>query len=52
MASKNKTSVIAEPGKQYVLITREFDAPRDRGSDVGMIGLRGPSGLGEGREGS
>ena len=29
MASKNKTSVIAEPGKQYVLITREFDAPRD-----------------------
>ena len=29
MASKNKTSVIAEPGKQYVLITREFDAPRE-----------------------
>ena len=29
MASKNKITVTAEPDKQYVLITREFDAPRD-----------------------
>ena len=27
MASKNKTLVTAEPGKQEVIITREFDAP-------------------------
>jgi len=29
MASKNKTSIKAEPGKQELFITREFDAPRD-----------------------
>ena len=29
MSNKNKTIVTAEPGKQAVLITREFDAPRD-----------------------
>lgn len=29
MASKNKTVVTAEPGKQEVLIVREFDAPRE-----------------------
>ena len=29
MASKNKTLVTAEPGKQEVIITREFDAPRE-----------------------
>lgn len=29
MASKNKTIVTAEPGKQEVIITREFDAPRE-----------------------
>jgi len=29
MASKNKTTVTAEPGKQDVVITREFDAPRE-----------------------
>jgi uncharacterized protein YndB with AHSA1/START domain len=29
MASKNKTTVTVEPGQQYVLITREFDAPRE-----------------------
>ena len=29
MASKNKTTIIAEPGKQEVIITREFDFPRD-----------------------
>jgi uncharacterized protein YndB with AHSA1/START domain len=29
MSSKNKTTVIAEPGKQDVMITREFDAPRE-----------------------
>ena len=29
MASKNKINVTAEPGKQDVLITREFDAPRE-----------------------
>ena len=28
MTSKNKTSVIAEPGKQELFIVREFDAPR------------------------
>ncbi len=27
--NKNKTTVIAEPGKQDVVITREFDAPRE-----------------------
>ncbi len=29
MSSKNKLSVSAEPGKQDVIITREFDAPRE-----------------------
>ena len=29
MPSKNKVTVIAEPGKQEVFITREFDAPRE-----------------------
>jgi len=29
MANKNKTTIIAEPGKQEMLITREFDAPRE-----------------------
>ena len=29
MASKNKIVVTAEPGKQEVFVTREFDAPRD-----------------------
>jgi len=29
MANKNKTTIIAEPGKQEMRITREFDAPRD-----------------------
>jgi uncharacterized protein YndB with AHSA1/START domain len=29
MSSKNKTLVTAEPGKQEVIITREFDAPRE-----------------------
>jgi len=28
MADKNKTTILAEPGKQEMLITREFDAPR------------------------
>jgi uncharacterized protein YndB with AHSA1/START domain len=28
-AGKNKTTVTAEPGKQEVFITREFDAPRE-----------------------
>ncbi len=28
MANQNKTTLIAEPGKQEMLITREFDAPR------------------------
>jgi len=28
MADKNKTTIIAEPGKQEMIITREFDAPR------------------------
>jgi uncharacterized protein YndB with AHSA1/START domain len=27
--TKNKTTIIAEPGKQDILITREFDAPRE-----------------------
>lgn len=29
MSSKNKTVVIAEPGKQDVIVTREFEAPRE-----------------------
>jgi len=29
MPSKNKTIVTAEPGKQEVFVTREFDAPRE-----------------------
>ena len=29
MSAKNKTTVTAEPGKQEVFITREFDAPRE-----------------------
>jgi uncharacterized protein YndB with AHSA1/START domain len=29
-ASKNKTTIKAEPGKQELFITREFDAPRER----------------------
>jgi uncharacterized protein YndB with AHSA1/START domain len=29
MSSKNKTTVTAEPGKQELFITREFDAPRE-----------------------
>ena len=29
MPSKNKTLITAEPGKQELYITREFDAPRD-----------------------
>jgi uncharacterized protein YndB with AHSA1/START domain len=29
MSTKNKTNVTAEPGKQEVIITREFDAPRE-----------------------
>jgi uncharacterized protein YndB with AHSA1/START domain len=29
MPSKNKTTITAEPGKQELFITREFDAPRD-----------------------
>ena len=29
MANKNKTTSIAEPGKQEMRITREFDAPRE-----------------------
>ncbi len=29
MSAKNKTTITAEPGKQEVLITREFDAPRE-----------------------
>ena len=29
MPSKNKVTVTAEPGKQEVYITREFDAPRE-----------------------
>lgn len=27
--NKNKTTIIAEPGKQELFITREFDAPRE-----------------------
>jgi uncharacterized protein YndB with AHSA1/START domain len=29
MMTKNKTSIVVEPNKQEVLITREFDAPRE-----------------------
>jgi uncharacterized protein YndB with AHSA1/START domain len=29
MTNGNKTTVIAEPGKQEIVITREFDAPRE-----------------------
>jgi uncharacterized protein YndB with AHSA1/START domain len=29
MTSKNKTMITAEPGKQELFITREFDAPRE-----------------------
>jgi uncharacterized protein YndB with AHSA1/START domain len=29
MKTKNKTTIIAEPGKQEVTIIREFDAPRE-----------------------
>lgn len=29
MAEKNQTTIIAEPGKQEMLIVREFDAPRE-----------------------
>lgn len=29
MSAKNKTTIIAEPGKQELFITREFDAPRE-----------------------
>ncbi len=29
MADKNKTTITAEPGKQGLIITREFDAPRE-----------------------
>ncbi|HEY1349204.1 MAG TPA: SRPBCC family protein [Ktedonobacteraceae bacterium] len=29
MAGQNSTTIIAEPGKQELLITREFDAPRE-----------------------
>ena len=29
MADKNTTTIIAEPGKQEMIITREFDAPRE-----------------------
>jgi uncharacterized protein YndB with AHSA1/START domain len=29
MASKNKTIITVEPGKQELFITREFDAPRE-----------------------
>ena len=29
MASKNKTTILVEPGKQELSITREFDAPRE-----------------------
>lgn len=30
MASNNKTTITAEPGKQELFITREFDAPRQK----------------------
>jgi uncharacterized protein YndB with AHSA1/START domain len=29
MANKNKTTIIAEPGKQEMRTTRKFDAPRE-----------------------
>jgi uncharacterized protein YndB with AHSA1/START domain len=29
MATKNQTKITAEPGKQEIFITREFEAPRD-----------------------
>ncbi|MES2277813.1 MAG: SRPBCC family protein [Bacteroidota bacterium] len=29
MATKNKTTITAEPGKQELFITREFEAPRE-----------------------
>jgi len=29
MSAKNKTKIVAEPGKQELFITREFDAPRE-----------------------
>jgi uncharacterized protein YndB with AHSA1/START domain len=29
MSAKNKTTISAEPGKQELFITREFDAPRE-----------------------
>lgn len=29
MADKKKTTIIAEPGNQEMIITREFDAPRE-----------------------
>lgn len=29
MATKNETTITAEPGKQELFITREFDAPRE-----------------------
>ena len=29
MTTKNKTTITAEPGKQELFITREFDAPRE-----------------------
>jgi uncharacterized protein YndB with AHSA1/START domain len=29
MSKKNQTTIKAEPGKQEIVITREFDAPRD-----------------------
>ena len=29
MTQSNKTNIIAEPGRQEILITREFDAPRE-----------------------
>jgi uncharacterized protein YndB with AHSA1/START domain len=29
MAAKNKTEIIAEPGKQELFIYREFEAPRE-----------------------
>jgi len=29
MTKNNKTTITAEPGKQEILITREFDAPRE-----------------------
>lgn len=29
MAKKNQTKITAEPGKQEIVITREFDAPRE-----------------------